>query len=112
MFIGEVLFKTEPENQSAIEGEIVQFHCSVSSDSPLAFTWEFTRKGFDHSQVIAHLTGPVVPHKYSVVNLGHATSRLEVFSTEISDAGRYTCRVSIGYGQSIHANAQLELLCK
>ena len=110
--ISQLLFVTEPLSQTAVEGQIVQFDCSVQSDILLTFVWEFTRSGSDVSQVIADLTGPVVPRKYSVINIGHASSRLEVHGIEISDAGSYTCRVTSSSGQTIQADAILEISCK
>ena len=108
----QLQFVTEPVNQMTVEGDTVHFHCSVQSGFLVTFVWKFTRKGSIDSQVIADSTGPVVLDKYSLVNFGQTTSRLTVYSVELSDAGSYTCSASISTGQNIHADAQLEILCK
>ena len=109
---GQLQFVTEPADQMTVEGDTVQFHCSVQSGFLVTFVWEFTRKGSIDSQVIADSNGLVVSDKYSLVNFGQTTSRLTVYSVELSDAGSYTCSASISTGQNIHADAQLEILCK
>ena len=109
---GQLQFVTEPVNQMTVEGETVQFHCSVQSGYLVTFVWEFTRKGSRDSQVIADSNGLVVSDKYSLFNFGQTTSRLSVYSAELSDAGSYTCSISTSTGQNIHADAQLEILCK
>ena len=108
----QLQFVTEPVNQVAVEGDTVQFHCSVQSGLLVTFVWEFTRIGSRDSQVIADSTGLLVLDKYLLSNFGQTTSRLSVYSVELSDAGSYTCSVSISTGQNIHADAQLEVLCK
>lgn len=106
---------TELDNQYvAADGETTQFYCSVQSDLPVTFTWEFVQRGSEDSQVIVDTTGPVVPGKYSVINRSKS-SRLKVQQVESSDAGSYTCRVSRGGEENIQTSADLEvlsLLCK
>ena len=109
---GQLQFVTEPADQMSVEGDTVHFHCSVQSGLLVTFVWEFTRKGSRDSQVIADSTGLLVLDKYSLFNFGQTTSRLSVYSAELSDAGSYTCSVSTSTGQNIHADAQLEVLCK
>ena len=109
---GQLQFVTEPADQMTVEGDTVQFHCSVQSGFLVTFVWEFTRKGSRDPQVIADSNGSVVLDKYLLSNFGQTTSRLSVYSAELSDAGSYTCSVSTSTGQNIHADAQLEVLCK
>ena len=103
---------TEPDNYVAVDGETTQFYCSVQSDFPVTFTWEFVQRGSaEDSQVIVDTTGLVVSGKYSVISRPKS-SRLEVQQVESSDAGSYTCRVSRGGEENIQTSADLEVLCK
>ena len=104
-------FVTEPDNYVAVDRETTQFYCSVQSDLPVTFTWEFVQRGSEDSQVIVDTTGPVFPGKYSVISRPKS-SRLEVQQVESSDAGSYTCRVSSGGEENIQTSADLEVLCK
>lgn len=109
---GILQFVTEPENQVGVIGGNAQFNCSVQSDHLITSTWEFVQRGSVNSQVIADLTGPVVPEKYSVINIGPKSSRLEVHWIQELDAGRYVCRVTSGNGGTIQADAELVVLRK
>lgn len=89
---------------------MADFHCSVRSNFLLTFIWEFTLTKSEQSQVIADLTGPYIPDKYSVI-IGQTSSRLQVHRVQASDAGSYTCRVSAN-GEIFQAFAILDILCK
>ena len=109
LYILELRFIEQPQNQTVYEEDRVQFFCSVqSSNEPKHFRWEFRTLASEQFQVIADSMGPQVPDKY-IIEIGQSSSKLTILLVDLDDAGAYSCRVSAA-DESIQAHAYLDIL--
>ena len=103
-----LVFITTPRNQTAIDGNSVQFQCSACSTLQPKIKWTFTRKGSEQSEEVdenSTFAGAV-----SLVP-GENSLSLAINSVDSTYEGVYKCMISTE-SNMIQAAASLNVLSK
>ena len=100
-----LVFITMPEDQTAVDGNFVEFPCSACSTLEPTIMWTFTRKGSMHSEI--------VDENSTFVDLipGENSLSLIINAVNWTYEGVYRCLISTENNQ-IEAEASLNVQSK
>ena len=105
-----LVFITKPQNQTAVDGNLVEFQCSACSTNESKIVWTFTRKGSVQAEVINENSTFVAAGKFSIIP-GKNSSKLVINRVNWTYEGVYECIISTQNNQ-IQAEASLNVLSK
>ena len=100
-----LVFITMPRNQTAVDGNFVEFQCSACSTLEPTITWTFIRKGSMQSAIIDENT------TFVDVTPGENSLSLTIDSVNWTYEGVYQCVISTE-NDMIEADASLNVLSK
>ena len=100
-----LIFITMPQDQTAMDGNFVEFQCSACSTLEPTIVWTFTRKGSMQSEVIDENSTfvDIIP--------GENSLSLTINSVNWTYEGVYQCIISTE-NNKIEAEASLNILSK
>ena len=100
-----LVFITMPQDQTAMDGNFVEFQCSACSTLEPTIVWTFTRKGSMQSEVIDENS------TFVDINPGENSLSLTINSVNWTYEGVYQCIITTDNDQ-IEAEASLNVLSK